>query len=68
MKYVNEFSDPALLLERKQFYEIGCGNCLARNYSEKSGTHVCDLEKGEFPHANNKTCAGWRRRHEGQHG
>ena len=63
MKHVNEFSDPALQLERKQFYEIGCGNCLARQFDEKANTHKCGLEKEGYPNATSKTCASWHRRH-----
>jgi hypothetical protein len=50
-------------MERKQFYEIGCGNCLARRFDEKSQEHVCGLEKEGYPNATRKTCAAWRARH-----
>lgn len=59
---VNEFSDPALQIEKKQFYSLGCGACLNNIRARDKNRFCCRLEIVVYPDATAKTCRHWKRK------
>lgn len=59
---VNEFSDPALQMEHKEYYSLGCGACLNNIRAKDKQRFACRLEIAGYPDATEKTCRHWKRK------
>lgn len=68
MKPVSDFSDPALILERKQYMEVGCGGCRNHVRNEERTAFKCLWDVDGYPDKTNKTCTQWRQSMRGRHG
>ena len=62
MKYINEFSDPCLQLERKQDLEFGCGGCACHQPTADRRSFECSAKQAGYPDETSKTCRMWRKR------
>src|SRR4030065_1358620 len=68
MNPVSDFSDPSLILERKQYMEVGCGGCCNHVRNEERTAFKCLFDMDGYPDKTNKTCTQWRQRTGGRRG